>query len=58
MYFGFYSDVMPLNQITDYLTRIVQPKLQAVPGVQIAEILGAKNYALRAWLDPQNIGGL
>jgi multidrug efflux pump len=55
MYFGFYSDVMPLNQITDYLTRIVQPKLQAVPGVQIAEILGAKNYALRAWLDPQKL---
>jgi len=58
MYFGFYSDVMPLNQITDYLTRIVQPKLQAVPGVQIAEILGAKNYALRAWLDPQKLAAL
>jgi multidrug efflux pump len=55
MYFGFTSDVMQLNQITDYLTRIVQPKLQAVPGVQVAEILGAKNYALRAWLDPQKL---
>jgi multidrug efflux pump len=46
---------MPLNQITDYLTRIVQPKLQAVPGVQVAEILGGKNYALRAWLDPAKL---
>jgi multidrug efflux pump len=55
MYFGFYSDVMKLNEITDYLVRIVQPKLQAVPGVQIAEILGAKNYALRAWLDPEKL---
>ena len=55
MYFGFTSDVMGLNQITDYLTRIVQPKLQAVNGVQTAEILGAKNYALRAWLDPQKL---
>src|ERR1700761_6196644 len=55
MYFGFTSDVMQLNQITDYLTRIVQPKLQAVAGVQVAEILGAKNYALRAWLDPQKL---
>ncbi|HEX4507063.1 MAG TPA: efflux RND transporter permease subunit [Alphaproteobacteria bacterium] len=55
MYFGFTSDVMKLNQITDYLTRIVQPKLQAVQGVQVAEILGAKNYALRAWLDPQKL---
>ncbi len=49
---------MSLNQITDYLVRVVQPKLQAVPGVQIAEIVGAKNYALRAWLDPQKLAAL
>jgi multidrug efflux pump len=55
MYFGFLSDVMPLNQITDYLVRVVQPKLQAVPGVQVAELIGGKNYALRAWLDPQKL---
>jgi len=52
MYMGFNSDVLKPNQITDYLVRVVQPKLQAVPGVQTAEILGAKNFALRAWLDP------
>jgi multidrug efflux pump len=52
MYFGFYSDVMPMNQITDYLVRVMLPKLQAVHGVQVAEILGGRNYALRAWLDP------
>jgi len=33
----------------------VQPKLQAVPGVQTAEILGGKNFALRAWLDPAKL---
>ncbi|PSJ60361.1 efflux RND transporter permease subunit [Pseudaminobacter soli (ex Li et al. 2025)] len=52
MYMGFDSDVLPRNKITDYLTRVVQPKLQAVPGVQTAEILGGQNFALRAWLDP------
>jgi multidrug efflux pump len=52
MYMGFNSDVLQPNQITDYLVRVVQPKLQAVPGVQTAELLGAKNFALRAWLDP------
>jgi multidrug efflux pump len=52
MYIGFNSDVLAANQITDYLVRVVQPKLQAVPGVQTAEVLGAKNFALRAWLDP------
>jgi multidrug efflux pump len=55
MYLGFDSDVMARNQITDYLTRSVQPKLQAVPGVQTAEILGGQNFALRAWLDPSKL---
>src|SRR5207248_3569311 len=55
MYIGFDSDVLGRNQITDYLTRVVQPKLQAVPGVQSAEILGGQNFALRAWLNPEKL---
>src|SRR6202166_913025 len=55
MYIGFNSDTLAPNQITDYLTRVVQPKLQAVPGVQTAELLGPKVFALRAWLDPQKL---
>jgi len=55
MYMGFDSDILPRNKITDYLTRIVQPKLQAVAGVQTAEILGGQNFALRAWLDPAKL---
>src|SRR3984957_15091734 len=57
MYIGFNSDVLAPNQITDYLVRVVQPKLQAVPGVQTAELLGGKNFALRAWLDPVKLAG-
>ncbi|WP_448031131.1 efflux RND transporter permease subunit [Bradyrhizobium liaoningense] len=55
MYIGFASDVLAPNQITDYLTRVVQPRLQAVSGVQTAELLGAKKFALRAWLDPDKL---
>jgi multidrug efflux pump len=55
MYIGFASEVLPANKITDYLIRVVQPKLQAVEGVQTAEILGQKLFALRAWLDPQKL---
>jgi multidrug efflux pump len=55
MYIGFNSDTLAPNQITDYLTRVVQPKLQAVTGVQTAELLGQKVFALRAWLDPQKL---
>jgi multidrug efflux pump len=55
MYIGFNSQELAANQITDYLVRVVQPKLQAVEGVQTAELLGAKNFALRAWLDPRKL---
>ncbi|HYF97512.1 MAG TPA: efflux RND transporter permease subunit, partial [Coxiellaceae bacterium] len=55
MYIGFYSDVLPSNKITDYLLRVVQPKLQAVNGVQQAQILGGRQFALRAWLDPMKL---
>ena len=46
------------NQITDYLVRVVQPKLQAIEGVQTAEIVGQQNFALRAWLDPDKMAAL
>ena len=55
MYIGFYSAVLSTNQITDYLIRVVQPKLQTVEGVQTAEILGKHQFALRAWLDPDKL---
>jgi multidrug efflux pump len=55
MYIGFKSDVLKQNQITDYLVRVVQPKLQAIDGVQTAEIVGSQNFALRAWLDPEKM---
>lgn len=52
MYIGFSSTVLSSNQITDYLIRVVQPKLQAIEGIQNAQILGEREFALRAWLDP------
>jgi multidrug efflux pump len=58
MYIGFYSDVLKPNQVTDYLVRSVQPKLQAIEGVQTAELLGGKNFALRAWLDPKKLAAV
>ncbi len=55
MYMGFYSDTLPNNNVTDYLLRVVKPQLDSVEGVQTAEILGARQFALRAWLDPQRL---
>jgi multidrug efflux pump len=55
MYLNYSSQVLPANDVTDYLLRVVQPKLNAIPGVQTAEILGGRTFALRAWLDPERM---
>ena len=52
LYLNYSSTVLPSNDVTDYLLRVVQPKLNSIPGVQTAEILGGRTFALRAWLDP------
>jgi multidrug efflux pump len=52
MYIGFSSGDLDQNQITDYLTRVVQPKLSAISGVQRADILGGRTFAMRVWLKP------
>ena len=52
MYIGFSSPELDQNQITDYLTRVVQPKLSSISGVQRADILGNRTFAMRIWLKP------
>src|SRR6476619_4738590 len=58
MYLGFSSKDLDQNQITDYLTRVVQPKLSAIPGVQRADILGDRTFAMRIWLKPEKMAAL
>src|SRR5229473_3215949 len=55
MYLGFSSADLDQGQITDYLTRVVQPKLSAVSGVQRADILGNRTFAMRIWLKPDQM---
>jgi len=57
-YLSFSSDVLEANQITDYLVRIVQPRLSALEGVQRAEILGGRTFAMRIWLKPDEMAAL
>jgi len=58
MYLGFSSAELDQNQITDYLTRVVQPKLSAISGVQRAQILGDRTFAMRVWLKPEKMAAL
>jgi len=57
-YLSFSSDMLKQNEITDYLVRVVQPRLSAVPGVQRADILGARTFAMRIWLKPERMASL
>ena len=58
LYMSFNSDVMTSSQITDYLIRVVQPRLQTIDGVANAQILGGQTFAMRVWLDPERMAGL
>jgi multidrug efflux pump len=55
IYLGFSSQDLDPNQVTDYLVRVVQPKLSAISGVQRADILGARTFAMRIWLKPDQM---
>jgi len=58
MYLGFSSADLDQNQISDYLLRVVQPKLSAISGVQRADILGDRTFAMRIWLKPEKMAAL
>ena len=57
-YISFASDILSQAEITDYLIRVVQPRLAAVAGVQRAEVLGARTFAMRIWLKPDKMAAL
>ncbi|HEY4013885.1 MAG TPA: efflux RND transporter permease subunit [Polyangiaceae bacterium] len=58
MYLSFGSKILEDNQVTDYLIRVVQPRLSAIDGVQRADILGGRTFAIRAWLKPDRMAAL
>jgi multidrug efflux pump len=54
-YISFTSQILKQNEITDYLLRAVQPRLSALEGIQRADILGARTFAMRIWLKPERM---
>ncbi|MEM9190875.1 MAG: efflux RND transporter permease subunit [Myxococcota bacterium] len=57
-YLSFSSEVLEQNEITDYLTRVVQPRLSAVAGVQRADLLGGRTFAMRIWLEGDRMAAM
>src|SRR6266480_3936705 len=57
-YLSFTSDILAPNEVTDYLVRLVQPRLTALGGVQKADILGGRTFAMRIWMKPDRMAAL
>src|SRR5438552_2561426 len=57
-YLSFTSDILQPNEVTDYLVRLVQPRLTAIGGVQKADILGGRVFAMRIWMKPDAMAAL
>ena len=57
-YLSFTSNILQPNEVTDYLVRLVQPRLTAVGGVQKADILGGRTFAMRIWMKPERMAAL
>ena len=58
LYLSFNSKVMNSSQISDYLQRVIQPRLQTIDGVAQAEMLGGQVFSMRIWLDPDRMAAL
>ncbi len=52
MYLAMQNPNMTSEQLTEYIERVIRPRLSTVQGVAEVQILGAANYSMRVWIDP------
>jgi multidrug efflux pump len=52
MYLAVRSSTMTPEQVTEYLSRVVQPRFTTIEGVGDVQIFGGREFAMRVWLDP------
>ena len=57
-YLSFTSNILQPNEVTDYLVRLVQPRLTAIEGVQRGRVLGGRTFAMRIWMKPDRMAAL
>ncbi len=58
MYISFNSDRMTSEQITDYISRVIQPKLETIHGIAKVPTYGEKLFAMRIWLNPKKMAAV
>ena len=52
MYLAFQNPQMSPEELTEYLERVIRPRMSTINGVAEVQILGAAKYAMRVWIDP------
>ena len=57
MYFAFQNPNMTSEQVTEYIERVIRPRMSTIPGVAEVEVLGASEYSMRIWIDPILMAG-
>jgi multidrug efflux pump len=55
---GFMDDKLTAAQIRDYVTQVITPVLEKIPGMGGVWTYGASDYAMRIWLEPQKMAAL
>ena len=57
MYLALQNPNMTSEQVTEYIERVIRPRMSTIPGVAEIQVLGGANYAMRVWIDPIKLAG-
>jgi len=52
MYLALQNPNMTAEQVTEYIERVIRPRMSTIPGVAEVQVMGAANYSMRVWIDP------
>src|SRR5690606_5932500 len=52
MYLAMQNPNMSAEQLTEYIERVIRPRMSTIEGVAEVQVLGAANYSMRVWIDP------
>jgi len=52
MYLAMQNPNMTGEQLTEYIERVIRPRMSTIEGVAEVQVLGAKEYSMRVWIDP------
>lgn len=57
MYLAMQNPNMTSEQVTEYIERVIRPRMSTIPGVAEIQVLGGQTYAMRVWIDPIRLAG-